>query len=344
MNQPVTIVGGGLAGLTLGIALRRREVPVTVWEAGEYPRHRVCGEFICGRGQETLARLGLMDRLLDAGGRWARTAAFFAPGIAPVKNVLPRQALCLSRYRLDALLAGEFRRAGGDLREHQRWTGSWQAEGVVCATGHRVEPVVDGWRWLGLKAHARDVRLDADLELHLLPNGYVGLCRLADEVNVCGLFRTQEAVPDLRSRWREWLAGETGSALHDRLARAEFDDDSFRAVAGLCLKPQRANARGECRLGDALTMIPPATGNGMSLAFESTELAVEPLARFAGGEQRWDETRREIAGACNRRFAVRLRTAATLDKVMFSQTGRRIVLALLHRIPGAWPALFALTR
>ena len=41
MARTVTIIGGGLAGLTLGLALRQRDVPVTVCEAGTYPRHRV---------------------------------------------------------------------------------------------------------------------------------------------------------------------------------------------------------------------------------------------------------------------------------------------------------------
>ena len=49
MVKPITIVGGGLAGLTLGIGLRQCGVAVTVHEAGHYPRHRVCGEFISGR-------------------------------------------------------------------------------------------------------------------------------------------------------------------------------------------------------------------------------------------------------------------------------------------------------
>ena len=64
--RPVEIVGGGLAGLSLGLALRRAAVPVTIFEAGVYPRHRVCGEFIAGLDTDTISRLGLDELLADA--------------------------------------------------------------------------------------------------------------------------------------------------------------------------------------------------------------------------------------------------------------------------------------
>src|SRR5436309_1270892 len=103
--KPVTIIGGGLAGLTLGIALRENSVPVQIYEAGTYPRHRVCGEFISGRGQITLQRLNLLTPILKAGATFAKSVRFFTAFRSCPVHVLPVPALCLSRYRLDALLA-----------------------------------------------------------------------------------------------------------------------------------------------------------------------------------------------------------------------------------------------
>ena len=56
--KSITIVGGGLAGLSAGIGLRLQSIPVTLIEAREFPRHKVCGEFICGRGLDVLAQNG----------------------------------------------------------------------------------------------------------------------------------------------------------------------------------------------------------------------------------------------------------------------------------------------
>ena len=176
--KPITIVGGGLAGLTLGIGLRQEGIPVTVWEAGHYPRHRVCGEFVSGRGQDVLARLGLRDAFSQAGAALARTAAFYLGGAGSPVRRLPAPALCLSRFAMDALLADHFRQSGGELRENTRWREEDFGEGVVRANGRRRQPRADGCRWFGLKVHARHVPLAADLEMHSSQTGYVGFCRL----------------------------------------------------------------------------------------------------------------------------------------------------------------------
>jgi menaquinone-9 beta-reductase len=344
MPETITIAGGGLAGLTLGIGLRQREVPVTLWEAGRYPRHRVCGELISGNGRNSLARLGLLDGLLTAGACSARSAAFFAGRARVAGRPLPEAALCISRLELDQWLAREFQRLGGELRLGARWRGEF-GDGIVRASGRRTEPVTDGWRLFGLKVHARKVALDADLEMHFVPSGYVGLCQLpGGQVNICGLFRSTAPVPDLAQRWRDWLGGTAASVLHSRLAVAQFDEESFCSVAGLRLRPQRAAQRSECCVGDALTMIPPVTGNGMSMAFESAEMAIEPLAKFSRGALTWAGARREIASRCDERFAARLRWAAWLQRALLQQCARSVLMFLAARSEWSWRVVFERTR
>lgn len=344
MAKPITIVGGGLAGLTLGIGLRQQGVPVVIWEAGSYPRHRVCGEFISGHGLESLARLGLLHGLKELGARPASSAAFFSGSTMTPARPLPEAVLSVSRWVLDEWLAREFQRLGGELRSGARWSGDF-GEGVVRATGRRAEPLTGGWRLFGLKAHARGVRLVADLELHFGPEGYVGLCRLpGDEVNVCGLFRRATTVPDLARRWREWLGGLAGSELHRRLAPACFEVASFCSVAGISLRPRRALNRTEVCLGDSLTMIPPITGNGMSLAFESAELAIEPLRRFSRDELPWPVARQLIARVCDTTFARRLRWAGWLQRGLFHPPARQVLLGLVARSDWLWRGLFGGTR
>ena len=69
--KEVRVAGGGLAGLAVAAGLRRQGVPVVVDEAGSYPRHRVCGEFVSGVSGETLERLGI-GRVFDDAQRHAR--------------------------------------------------------------------------------------------------------------------------------------------------------------------------------------------------------------------------------------------------------------------------------
>ncbi len=343
--NPIQIVGGGLAGLSLGIALRRRGIPVLLFEAGHYPRHRVCGEFISGRGQHLLDELGLREDLLKAGAILARSTVFYyGHSASPVRPVKP-PAICLSRYKMDALLAERFRAAGGELEQNAPRRERVFGEGVVRATGRRVQPLEHGWRWFGIKVHARKVPVSADLEMHCFADQYVGLGRIEeDKVNLCGLFRRQAGRGISAGELRGTLLGPPGSSLRRRLEGAAIDESSWCSVAGLPLQPQRAAGRDECCIGDALSMIPPATGNGMSMAFEAAAVAAAPLEAYSRGELNWYDARESIARKCDRLFSRRLRWGALLQRLLFlpcmSGTAGRFAL----RSEGLWKFLFANTR
>jgi 2-polyprenyl-6-methoxyphenol hydroxylase-like FAD-dependent oxidoreductase len=344
-TKPVQIAGGGLAGLTLGIGLRQHDIPVTICEAGNYPRHRVCGEFISGRGQQTLARLGLREMLERAGAVRARTAAFYSAAKSMEPRPLPSAAICLSRFTLDAALAEKFREFGGELLEGKRVPAENIGEGIVRAAGRRAPADERGPRWFGLKIHARNVTPAADLEMHVSPQGYVGLCKInGGEMNVCGLFRKRAGQNAEANNWRELLRGPADSPLRARLASVVFDEDSFCAVAGLSLRPQQAAARAEICIGDAITMIPPVTGNGMSMAFESAELAIAPLVAWSRGETSWAEARQKIARDCDAAFARRLKWAKWLQRIALTPSLQNPLIAIMSRSNWFWCMAFEHTR
>ncbi len=343
-SLPITIVGGGLAGLTLGIALRRKDVSVTLIEASRYPRHRVCGEFISGKGKAALSELGLIEKMEAAGMQSAKTAAFFSHATASPVRQLPETALCLSRLRLDTLLADEFRKLGGTLNENSRWRDVF-GEGIIRATGRRIQAFEEGWRWFGLKIHARNVSLQADLEMHFTDSGYVGICRIEEErVNICGLFRSQQAEPTLAKEWKNWLCGARNSKLQEKLAGADFDESSFCSVAGLSLQANRAGNRTECSIGDSISMIPPVTGNGMSMAFESAQIAAGPLLEFSRKELDWDETRRLIAARCDRKFRKRLFWSGWLQQALLRPKVATNLIRFGSNSDTIWRLLFEKTR
>lgn len=322
--KPIVIIGGGLAGLSLGLALRREGVPVTLHEAGSYPRHRVCGEFITGLSPVTIARLQLGPFLADALPH--REVAWFIGGQSTRIQQLPAPALGLSRHALDARLAAAFVEAGGDLRLHSRVTDDSPQPGRIFATGrrHGRSP------WLGLKIHALNLPLQRDLELHLGDQAYVGLTRVEDgRANICGLFRRRKLTGHGSALLHRYLEAAGMAALTARLRSAIFDEDSFCAVAAVSFDA-RVPASLRVQLGDACAMIPPFTGNGMAMAFQSAETALTPLLAYARGRSDWRTASNLIRTRLRRRFRVRLASARLLHPYLL-QTSRQRWLAAAAR-------------
>jgi flavin-dependent dehydrogenase len=334
-GRPIEIIGGGLAGLSLGIALRRERVPVTLHEAGRYPRHRVCGEFIAGLAPSTIARLGLAAELHDA---LQHNEVAWTVGSRPARiQQLPAPALGLSRHILDARLARRLVEEGGELHTQARVTDVGDTPGRVFATGRR--PASNS-RWIGLKVHLAELPLLRNLEMHVGTEAYVGLARIPEGVNVCGLFRRRGIAGRGAALLIAYLRAAGLEVLADRIARAPLDSASFCAVAALDF------GRGESRrdgvwLGDASAMIPPFTGNGMAMAFQSAEVALTLLLAYSRGDATWPATCRAIQHALHGRFRVRLASAQALHPFLLRPLHQRWFAAISRARLLPFRALYA---
>jgi 2-polyprenyl-6-methoxyphenol hydroxylase-like FAD-dependent oxidoreductase len=341
-DRPLTIIGGGIAGLSLGVGLRRRGVPVTIIEAATYPRHRVCGEFISGVSPETLASLGVADLLDDA--EVCRETAWHDASGPILRKTLPSPALGISRFRLDRRMVDRFRELGGELREGERYRENGAApEGHLFATG-RSRDVTSPW--LGLKGHLIDYPLEADLEMHLGDGGYIGLSRIEDgRVNACGLFRRRS---DLHVQGSGALLAYLTACglgkLATRLDRAGLDPESLTGVSAFQFGRQEKSESGSVRLGDRFSIIGPFTGHGMSMAFQSAAIVLPLLRDYAGGGIGWDEVVRRSDSLLSRSFRRRLGVSRLVHPFLTSDRGRRVMSTLARRNWLPFSLLYRATR
>ena len=86
------------------------------------------------------------------------------------------------------------------------------------------------------------------------------------------------------------------------------------------------------------------TGNGMSMAFESAELALDPLVKFSRGQLAWTQAQQEFALTCDSSFTPRLRWAAWLQRALVLPPARSALFFLAARIECCWRGLFKRTR
>ena len=342
MKKEIVIAGGGIAGLSLGIALRMRGIEVTLCEAGRYPRHRVCGEFISGVSKETLEFLGVLPLLADA--EQNRVTSWWDSEAMMLRKKLPTPAHGISRHRLDLRMAERFTELGGHLKEGERIPPSMVSEeGVIFATGR---PAKRESQWIGLKAHLLDFQLETDLEMHLGDGGYLGMSSIEDgRVNACGLFKIREDLKVSKgAALIEYLAAIGLDRLAEKVSQTERDPASQMGVSAFVLGEQNHGEQSGVRLGDQEAIIAPLSGNGMSMAFESSAEAVPLVESYYEGHLSWPEIGLLLNERLSRRFRRRIRVANFLNPMLTNVPMQRGFAAMSRASLLPFQTLYRFTR
>ena len=215
MDAEVGIIGGGLAGLASAIDLAQRGHSVLLWERYQYPRHKVCGEYISREVFPYLNELQVFEHLpepVQVNRLWLTT-----PQGRSLQAALDQGGMGISRYALDYGMAQRARDAGVKLlpgsqvdhweqhsqgfRVSLRDGSHYRIQALLAAYGKRakLDKTLDRRHahkqspYLGVKRHYR-ANIPSDLvQLHNFDGGYVGISQVEEQrVNFCYLVHRRQ--------------------------------------------------------------------------------------------------------------------------------------------------------
>lgn len=294
----VAIIGGGLAGLSLSILLRRRNYDVTLYEQRKIVRHRVCGEYISRESDNFLKNLGLDYEELGAPiiNRFTITSA----GGVHINRPLRMGARGLSRFTLESELLRLADKAGVIIRENEKvediarvkpvWQlrsshGEAEFDQVVGAWGKRsnLDKLMDRpfytdqsdlSGFLGVKYHVQTDHNKNSIELHNFPGGYCGFSAVEDDkFCLCYLVnkKSVNACNNCIEQLEDQILGKN-KALKQILHESVKLYDKPLVISNVSFAKKATSQFGFPVIGDAAGLIAPLSGNGMSIAFHSAKL------------------------------------------------------------------------
>jgi flavin-dependent dehydrogenase len=362
----VIIIGGGLAGLCNAIHLSKLGKKVLLIEKNEYPKHKVCGEYI---SNEVLPYLGFLE------------VNPFYFGAVKIKNFqlsttknniisakLPLGGFGISRYTLDLALAEKAKENGVTILQdtvldvtfikdffqvETKQNSIYTSKIAIGAFGKRSLLDVKMERnfiqkkspYLGVKIHVKGNFKEDLVALHNFKGGYCGVSKVENNaINLCYItnyatFKQYKNIEDFqeqvvfKNRFLKEIFQNSEAVFKKPLSISQISFETKKPVENHVIM-----------CGDSAGMIHPLCGNGMSMAIQSAQLASKLILNYFNGEI---ETRKELEKQYirqwNRKFSLRLKAGHFIAMLFRKDTIASVLLQILKKLPFLLPIIIKQT-
>lgn len=362
----VLIIGGGLAGLSAAIHLQQKGHSIVVIEKNEYPKHKVCGEYI---SKEVLPYLNYLG--VDVFTMGAKNITKFEVSSTKSKLIaanLPLGGFGISRYALDEALYIRAKSVGvlfvfDTVIEAQFLNDKFTVETkesrqyvskiVIGAYGKRTNLDVKLSRdfiknkspYLAVKTHVKGDFPDDLVALHNFEGGYCGVSKVEDDsINLCYItnFESFKKYKDIEEFQEKVLFKNTHLKSIFKNTTPVFE--SPLTISQISFDRKSPVEQHVLMCGDSAGMIQPLCGNGMSMAIRSAQIASEVVIEYLDKKiTTRDVLESSYKKAWNKAFRNRLKVGRVVANLFSNSTLADVSLMALKKTPFLVPLIIKQT-
>lgn len=360
MKEPlvdVAIIGGGLAGLVSALILAKNGCSVTVIEKGEYPFHKVCGEYISNEVLPLLTSLGANPMLLSP--QKITRFQLSSPSGKSTETELPLGGFSVSRYALDHFLYCRAEELGVRfwLKEKAEKV-SFEKDGFTIETLSKKtlkSRIVIGsygkrshldrkWNrpffskrspYMAVKYHAEGQYPSDLVGLYNFGLGYCGVSQVeTGHLNICYLtsrdaLKRYKSIPELEKH-----VLHRNPMLREILLSSPSIFPQPLVINEISFSQKQSVVNHVLMCGDASGLITPVCGNGMAMAIHGAQIAADKIQSFLDGEFSRDEMEKEYKASWRKTFRSRLWAGRNIQQLFEVPFLAELSVWGLQSIPG----------
>jgi flavin-dependent dehydrogenase len=366
LTLDVIIIGGGLAGLCNAIHLSKFGKKVLLIEKNEYPKHKVCGEYI---SNEVLPYLKFLEvNPFDFGAVKIDEFQLSTTKNKVISAKLPLGGFGISRYQLDAVLAEKAKKNGVTILQdlvinvvfkedfftiETKENKNFKSAICIGAFGKRSLLDVKLERsfiknkspYLGVKIHVKGNFREDLVALHNFKGGYCGVSKVENNIiNLCYItnfssFKKYKNIDDFQEN-----VVFKNLFLKEVFKNSKPVWEKPLSISQISFETKKPVENHILMCGDAAGMIHPLCGNGMSMAIQSAQIASKLILNYSNGKI---ESRKKLEKLYitkwNKQFKWRLKAGHFIAMLFRKDKIASFLLFVLKKMPFLLPIIIKQT-
>lgn len=365
-DYDVVIIGGGLAGLTSAIHISKLNFKVLLIEKNEYPKHKVCGEYVSNEVLPYLKFLGFNP--FKFGAKRISKFELTTHNNKSIKAKLPLGGFGISRYEFDFQLyqlaikngvkvlydtVNTIQFNANAFQVKTKLNQNLKSKIVIGAYGKRSNIDIQLQRkfikkkspYLGVKIHVSGEFPEDKVALHNFKGGYCGVSKIENNhINLCYItnYEAFKSYKNIEAFQEQVLFKNKALQTIFKNSKPQFDTPLTISQISFETKSPVENHIITC--GDTAGMIHPLCGNGMSMAIKSAQLASKLIIAYLQGKiKSRNALETKYTNTWKKTFCFRLKVGHTIAYLFRKDWLAPKLLMLLSWFPFLIPFIIKMT-